>query len=91
MRRAITAEKHYEGVWSDPDGDRWHNFSSQEDETLSFKAEAGDDIHVYLTWDDWPISYQDYDLYLYFEKADGTLERVTYKYHYSTRFRWHAL
>ncbi len=43
---------------------------------LSFEAEEGDEISVSLTWDDWPITYQNYDLYLYFTNSSGDLERV---------------
>ena len=43
---------------------------------LSFEAEEGDEISVSLTWDDWPITYQDYDLYLYFTDSSGDLKEV---------------
>ena len=43
---------------------------------MSFEAEEGDEISVSLTWDDWPITYQNYDLYLYFEDSSGGLNEV---------------
>jgi len=58
------AKRHYEAVFTDPDADGWHNVSSSS-ETLSISAKAGDIIEVYLTWDAWPTTNQDYDLYLY--------------------------
>ena len=49
---------------ADPDSDGWHNVSPS-DETINISANAGDTIEVYLTWDAWPTTSQDYDLYLY--------------------------
>ena len=71
------AKAHYSGVWSDTDRDPngWHNFA-RGDELLSFEAEEGDEISVSLTWNDFPITYQDYDLYLYFEDSSGDLREV---------------
>ena len=66
---------HYEGLWSDRDSNGWHNFGS-EDEVLLFEAEEGDEIFVALTWDDWPITDLNYDLYLYFTNSSGDLKRV---------------
>ena len=63
------------GFWSDYDSDDWHNFSD-EDEVLAFEAEEGDEISVFLTWNDWPTSEQDYDLYLDFVNSSGDLEPV---------------
>ena len=70
-----SAMSHYEGFWSDHDSNGWHNFDG-EDEVLSFEAEEGDEIAVSLAWDDWPITYQNYDLYLYFKNSSGGLEQV---------------
>ena len=70
-----SAESHYDGFWSDRDDDGWHNFGGG-DELLSFEAETGDMINVSLTWNDWPITNQNYDLYLYFTSSAGDLERV---------------
>ena len=71
------AKAHYSGVWSDTDRDPdgWHNFAGG-DELLSFEAEEGDEISVSLTWDDWPITYQNYDLSLYFEDSSGDPREV---------------
>ena len=69
------AQSHYDGFWSDFDSDNWHNFSN-EDEVLAFRAEKGDEIRVFLTWNDWPSSQQDYDLYLDFINSSGDLEHV---------------
>jgi len=58
------AQRHYEALFSDPDTDGWHNVSLS-DETINISANTGDTIEVYLTWDAWPTTSQDYDLYLY--------------------------
>ena len=69
------AKSHYYGFWSDRDSDGWHNFS-EEDEVIAFEAEKGDEIRVFLTWNDWPISQQDYDLSLFFTNSSGDLEFI---------------
>ena len=69
------AQSHYYGFWSDYDSDGWQNFSG-EDEVLAFEAEEGEEISVFLTWNDWPDSRQNYDLYLDFVNSSGDLETV---------------
>lgn len=55
---------HYEGRFADADGDGWHEFAAG-DEVLDLGyLEAGTPVELVLTWDDWPYSAQDYDLYL---------------------------
>ncbi len=58
------AQRHYEAEFSDPDSNGWHNVSGS-DETIKISANAGDIINLYLTWDAWPTTNQDFDLYLY--------------------------
>jgi subtilisin family serine protease len=62
------AQKHYEADFSDPNDNGWHNVSPG-DERIDLNngdhIDAGDTIEVYLTWDAWPTTSQDYDLYLY--------------------------
>jgi len=57
------AEQHYEATFTDFDSDGWHNISGT-DETINITASAGQTIEVYLTWNDWVTTDQDYDLYL---------------------------
>ena len=40
------------------------------------KLRKGTEISIYLTWNDWPETRDDYDLYLYFSNSSGDLERV---------------
>ena len=70
-----SAKSHYSGLWSDKNSNDWHNFAPGE-ELLKFKAEEGAAIRVNLIWDDWPITDQNYDLYLYFRNSSGDWEEV---------------
>ena len=69
------AQSHYAGFWRDSDADNRHNFAAGDD-AVNFAAETGDAIRVTLTWDDWPITTQDYDLYLYYQDASGNIKEV---------------
>ncbi|MBW2641334.1 MAG: S8 family serine peptidase [Deltaproteobacteria bacterium] len=57
------AQQHYEATFTDSDSDGWHNVSGT-DETINITASSGQTIEVYLTWNDWDTTDQDYDLYL---------------------------
>jgi subtilisin family serine protease len=57
------AQQHYEDTFTDSDSDGWHNVSGT-DETINITASSGQTIEVYLTWNDWDTTDQDYDLYL---------------------------
>lgn len=58
------AKKHYQGFFLDGDDDGWHDFASGET-TNAIQVPKKQDIYLYLTWDDWPATDQDYDLYLF--------------------------
>jgi len=68
------AQRHWEGAFVDTNGNLWHEYYSG-DETINFYAPAGTEIRIYLSWDDWPASDQDYDLYLYYDD-NGVLREV---------------
>ncbi|HEU68810.1 MAG TPA: hypothetical protein ENN53_06360, partial [Candidatus Acetothermia bacterium] len=51
--------KHYGATFTDGNADGWH------DTDVTFTATAGQQIILYLTWDAWPATADDYDLYLY--------------------------
>jgi len=57
------ATRHYEATFMDSDSDGWHNVSAS-DESINIYAYSGDTIVAYLTWNAWPLTDQDYDLYL---------------------------
>ena len=68
---------HYTGLWSDSDSDGWHNFADEnDDELLNVQAAAGDSIQVILTWDDFPVTAEDYNLHLFFIDPSGNTELV---------------
>ena len=64
------AENHWAGTFdnTDADVDEWHDFSPG-DNDLSFTLGAGDSVSVFLKWNDWPVSSNDFDVYLF--KDDG--------------------
>ena len=64
------AESHWQGQFSDTNSNRWHNFQG-DDETINVDLHEGEEIIIMLSWDDWPKSYQDYDLALYRLDSDG--------------------
>lgn len=65
------AQGHYEGTFADSDGDKWHNFSGN-DEVLDLGyLNAGTPIDLVLTWNDWPRATQDYDMYLLYMDMAG--------------------
>ncbi len=53
------AQSHWEGTFRDNNSDGWN------DQSVSFSASAGQQIILYMTWNDWPKASSDYDLYLY--------------------------
>ena len=66
------AKGHYGAVFYDPDGCCGSpNDIRSHDEIIYIQASAGDVIDVYLTWDAWPHTDQDYDIDLF--DSDGNL------------------
>lgn len=66
------AQRHYEAVFADTDTipDGWHNVSGN-DETIKITVDPNHTtIDIYLTWDAWPTTNQDYDLYLLDDSLD---------------------
>ena len=57
------AWRHNGGVFTDTDADSWNEFSPG-NEGIEVSASAGDLVRVYLTWEGWPSTNDDYDLYL---------------------------
>jgi len=61
------ALSHYEGRFTDADQNSWHEFAPG-DEFLDlglFPANVDIPVDLSLSWDDWPNSSQDYDLFLF--------------------------
>ncbi|MFC2095150.1 LamG-like jellyroll fold domain-containing protein [Candidatus Bipolaricaulota bacterium] len=67
------ADGHWQGDFLDTDSDGYHDFGAgsdyldgdSRDEGSRIYATSGDRIIIYMSWDDWTASNQDYDLYLY--------------------------
>jgi PKD repeat protein len=53
------AQSHWQSGFADANSDGWH------DTPVTFYATSGSSIMIYLTWNEWPQSSSDYDLYLY--------------------------
>ena len=69
------AQMHWSGAFSDTDGDDYHNFSGA-DEGNSVFLSTGARVCVFLKWDNWPTSSQDFDLYLG-RPSDGVLVAIS--------------
>ncbi len=54
---------HWEGAWQDHDEDGLLDFAPGID-VNTFQIQTLNPIGLWLTWDDWPTTDQDYDLYL---------------------------
>jgi hypothetical protein len=54
------AQKHYQGVVSDNDNDRFHAFSGT-DETMRIRIQPGETVDVYLSWDETPAGNSDFN------------------------------
>ncbi len=58
------ANYHYEGNFSDEDHNGYHNFSGNDEVLELGNLSSGEPIDLYLSWNDWPYSSQDYDMFL---------------------------
>jgi len=67
---------HWSGTFRD-DGDGWHAFAPGQ---RLFPMEIGPDEQALflLVWDDWPVSTQDYAIYLFWRSIDGSLQLMAY-------------
>ena len=58
-----SADEHLREVFSDADGDGFHDFQSGSS-LLAFRPAPDQITQIVLNWDDWPQASEDYDLYL---------------------------
>ncbi|MGH3126889.1 MAG: S8 family serine peptidase, partial [Gaiellaceae bacterium] len=65
------AQDHWNAAFNDTNANGAHNYSTT-DEGNTFLVPAGGVACVYLKWDAWPVTNQDFDLYLA-RSADGEL------------------
>jgi subtilisin family serine protease len=68
------AQGHWDGTFSDPDGNGWENFSGT-DESILVNLTANNQFQLDMTWDQWPLATSDYDLYLY-NDAGGVASQI---------------
>ncbi|MFN3346871.1 MAG: S8 family serine peptidase, partial [Candidatus Bipolaricaulaceae bacterium] len=62
--------RHFGPTFTDANNDGWH------DTEVTLSVQAGERILLYLTWDAWPATADDYDLYL-FDPAGNLLASST--------------
>ena len=58
------AGQHWQGDFTDNDGDRRHEFGNGDECHGLGEIEMGNAISLFLTWDAWPKEPEDYDIYL---------------------------
>ncbi|HZV13562.1 MAG TPA: S8 family serine peptidase, partial [Candidatus Kapabacteria bacterium] len=68
------AQGHWDGTFSDPDGNGWENFNGA-DESIVVDLTANNQFQLDLTWNQWPAATSDYDLYLY-DDANGAPNQI---------------
>ncbi|MFC1882956.1 S8 family serine peptidase, partial [Thermodesulfobacteriota bacterium] len=73
------AKRHYGATFTDADGDRVHNVSGDDVTINIIKASAGEIIDVRLTWDAWPTTDQDYDLFLFDSDLNSVASSMTHQ------------
>ncbi|MCC6617005.1 MAG: S8 family serine peptidase [Anaerolineae bacterium] len=59
-----SAQYNWQGTFSDPDGNGWLNFSGTDEYNDFYNEQVGDILTVDMRWNAWPVTDQDYDLYL---------------------------
>ncbi|MGB5048489.1 MAG: S8 family serine peptidase, partial [Caldilineaceae bacterium] len=64
-------ERHWGGLYADPDNDRYHNFSPTQEVNFfgpgdgsTYLIPSGLAVNIHVRWDDWLTVRADYDLYL---------------------------
>ena len=70
-------DKHFGATFTDSDVDGFHDVAAGDDQTINIEASAGDIIKLYLTWEAWPTTDQDYDLGLYDSDLNLVASSVT--------------
>ena len=60
---------HWDGTFTSKDGDSWHEWNTPDSTELNllnqaYQVPAGALVYLNFRWNDWPVSDQDYNLYL---------------------------
>ena len=61
---------------SDPDGDGFHNFEGENEIVHLKNVQVGDEVEAWLNWNEWPLTSNDYDLFLVRIGMDGGITEV---------------
>jgi subtilisin family serine protease len=83
------ADTHWSGTFSDANGDRIHEWSSNGDVGNSFVWPDGWEICGFLRWDEWPAGISDFDLGLFL--SDGELVAASEEYQTGSQPPFEAL
>lgn len=75
-----SAKMHYQGFFTDTNSDYWHEFSFGDETNNITHSNASYLIVIWLVWDSFPTTNQDYDLYLF----DDNLNLVGYSENWQT-------
>ena len=70
------AQKQVSVRLSDPDGNGFHNFDKDSEIVELKRVQIGSEVEAWLTWNEWPLTSQDYDLLLYKFDTNGSTELV---------------
>ncbi|MCY3765883.1 MAG: choice-of-anchor D domain-containing protein, partial [Gemmatimonadetes bacterium] len=63
-------------LFSDQDGDGFHNFEGREAIVQLKSVQVGDEVEAWLNWNEWPLTSNDYDLFLVKIGSDGGITEV---------------
>lgn len=63
-------------LFSDPDGDGFHNFEVENAIVRLKNVQVGDEVIAWLNWNEWPLTSNDYDLFLVRIGTDGRTTEV---------------
>ena len=70
------AQRHSSGSYSDADADGWLEFAPG-DEGNSLRIPVGGEVCVYLKWDRWPATDQNFDLHLWNQMGSTSQDQVS--------------
>ena len=81
------SDGHWQGAFVDSDADKYLDLGSGTDyldgdaidEGNRIYVASGDTVNIYMTWDDWTASDQDYDLYLYNSAGTAVSSSTSYQ------------
>ena len=70
------AQRQISARLSDPNGNEFHNFDRDNEIVELKRVQVGSEVEAWLTWHEWPLTSNDYDLLLYKIGTDGSPDPV---------------